>query len=618
MFEYLDKLLLFLGISFDKNYDEDYDSKKYNTNENNNTDIKKRNSNDYKININTLNHIKKNNNIEMKQITIHLDNSNNSVSRNDTKNSDNSISNNEDSDEGNGGLGLVSLNCFCNCKKNDNDFGCCNKYNNITSYYIYFTLYKCLIFLILSFTPSLYLYDVIINNNKDIIPTISFTIMQPFLYIIIHDVFSTNYFLKIYHESHNPKYKKIHYCLPNEKKIVISVITISSISAIASFIFYLISEKAFIYDELNNVGDVFVTIMYFLNWIYGRLILSLSLNVFFYVFIKQLKDLKYIYYKIDPDNVENMIGSMPVADLLHDIIWVRHNFNTAIRMLEYVYITATICGSISIAYIIDYGIYTSDNIAAGGLYVVIQGLFMCIIALVEQQRQKLLVLIRSTKFSEKYILRRNEICRACMDIENKIKNNLLKDDSDNNSKSNNSDSNNSHSNNSSSHNSSSDDRKSPSINKCIECLDNKNLDNKCLDNKNFNDCEININSYNNINTQIKKPKHSFVLRNRLTKMVNENIESHSGKKHKRNRSIYSILYDNKMNTFDYVKCSYEWVKSTGQMIDWTILTNALNDEWEAFSLFGIKFNNGSAFKKAVATTSLAITFIKYMIDYLEL
>ena len=617
MFEYLDKLLLFLGISFDKNYDEDYDNKKYKNNENNN-EIKKTDNNDYKININTLNHRKKNN-IEMKEITIHLDNSNDNC--NNSSNSHSSNDNNRGSHSSNDNhYELVSLNCFCS-KNNDSKSENCS---NITSSYIYFTLYKCLIFLILSFTPSLYLYDVIINNNKDIIPTISFTIMQPFLYIIIHDVFSTNYFLKIYHESHNPKYKKIHYCLPNEKNIVISVVTISSISAIASFIFYLISEKAFIYDELNNVGDVFVTIMYFLNWIYGRLILSLSLNVFFYVFIKQLKDLKYTYYKIDPDNVENMIGSMPVADLLHDIIWVRHNFNTAIRMLEYVYITATICGSISIAYIIDYGIYTSDNIAAGGLYVVIQGLFMCIIALVEQQRQKLLVLIRSTKFSEKYILRRNEICRACMDIESKIKNNLLKDESDNNdSKSNNSDSNNSsnsYENNSSSH---SYDRKSPSINNCIECLDNKNLDNKnldnkCLDNKNFNDCEININSYNNIDTEIKKPKHSFVLRNRLTKMVNENNQSQSKRKIRRNKSIYSILYDNKMNTFDYVKCSYEWVKSTGQMIDWTILTNALNDEWEAFSLFGIKFNNGSAFKKAVATTSLAITFIKYMIDYLEL
>ena len=118
---------------------------------------------------------------------------------------------------------------------------------------------------------------------------------------------------------------------------------------------------------------------------------------------------------------------MPVADLLHDIIWVRHNFNTAIRMLEYVYITATICGSISIAYIIDYDIYTNDNIVAGGLFILIQGLFMTIISLVEQQRQKLLILIRSTKFSEKYILRRNEICRACIDIENKVKNKIIKE-----------------------------------------------------------------------------------------------------------------------------------------------------------------------------------------------
>jgi hypothetical protein len=583
MFEYLDKLLLFLGISFDKNYDEDYDNKKYKNNKNkNNNEIKKTDNNDYKININTLNHRKKNN-IEMKEITIHLDNSNDDSNNSRGSHSSNSSNNSNNSNNSRGSHNnneLVSLNCFCSNINDSKSENC----SNITSSYIYFRLYKFLIFLILSFTPSLYLYDVIINNNKDIIPTISFTIMQPFLYIIIHDVFSTNYFLKIYHESHNPKYKKIHYCLPNEKKIVISVITISTISAIVSFIFYLITEKAFIYDELNNTGDVLITIMYFLNWIYGRLILSLSLNIFFYVFVKQLKDLKYTYYKIDPDNIENMIGSMPVADLLHDIIWVRHNFNTAIRMLEYVYITATICGSISIAYIIDYGIYTNDNIAAGGLYVLIQGLFMAIIALVEQQRQKLLVLIRSTKFSEKYILRRNEICRACMDIENKINNDLT-----NNIKSIN-------------------NNKSSDNDNCIECIINANIDEKNIskDNSGYSsiDCDLNYNE--NI---YKNPKHSHILKNKLNNMIDSN---------KKYRNNINSIFLNKLNTFDYVKCSYEWVKSTGQMIDWMILTNALNDEWEAFSLFGIKFNNGSAFKKAVATTSLAVTLTKYMIQYLEL
>ena len=570
MFKYLDKLLIFLGISFNKNYDEDYDYNNITKNNNKN--------NEYKINVNTLNKENKKNDIMMKEITINIDNNDNNGNYDKNNN-------------------LVSLNCFCNCNDDNNsNYKCYDKCSNITSNYIYFTFYKCFIFLVLLFTPSLYIYDIVVNNNKDIIPTISFTIMQPIMYIIIHDVFSTNYFLNIYHESHNPKYKKIHYCLPNEKKIVISVITISIISSIVSFIFYLITEKAFIYKELDNLGDVFITILYILNWIYGRLILSLSFNIFFYVFIKQLKDLKYTYYKIDPDNIENMIGSMPVADLLHDIIWVRHNFNTAIRMLEYVYITATICGSISIAYIIDYDIYTNDNIVAGGLFILIQGLFMAIISLVEQQRQKLLILIRSTKFSEKYILRRNEICRACIDIENKVKNKLLKNDNDNDNDSKSA---------SSSDNSS--DRKSPksSENKCIECL-----------NINQDECKTNINTF--IDTNDNNLKHSSILTNRLTKNITNNNNTYGRKKYKKNNTINSILYDNKFNTFDYVKCSYEWVKSTGQMIDWMILTNALNDEWEAFSLFGIKFNNGSAFKKAIATTSLVITFTKYMIDYLEL
>jgi hypothetical protein len=49
-----------------------------------------------------------------------------------------------------------------------------------------------------------------------------------------------------------------------------------------------------------------------------------------------------------------------------------------------------------------------------------------------------------------------------------------------------------------------------------------------------------------------------------------------------------------------------------------VLTKALSEEWDAFSLLGVRFDNGSAFKKAIATTSIMITIIKYFIHYLNL
>jgi hypothetical protein len=49
-----------------------------------------------------------------------------------------------------------------------------------------------------------------------------------------------------------------------------------------------------------------------------------------------------------------------------------------------------------------------------------------------------------------------------------------------------------------------------------------------------------------------------------------------------------------------------------------VLTKALSEEWDAFSLLGIRFDNGSAFKKGIATTSAMVTIMKYFIDYLNL
>lgn len=600
MFKYLDKLLLFLGIYIDNTFINDglsYDEE-YNENEKNQS----QDSSSYKINI--INEEEnKNEEIEITEIIEK------NINRNDNKPRNNSITDydinyNNNTDE------LISMKCFCNnlSKKNvsndnytnDNNTRCYKCSNN--RFYIYFKRwtddltykkvlsisYSLLVFSVLSTIPSIYLYDIFVNNNKNVIANASFTILQPILYLIIRDVFKSNYFQKIYNHTHNINYKEIHYCLPNEKKLLISILVFTIISSTISFYFHLENDNLYINDYIPKWSVYILNVVYLFNWIYGRTVISLNIHIFFYVFLKLIKDLKYTYYKINPDNLNNIISSTPVADLLQDIIAVRHNFNKAIYMLEYIYVSATICGAISIAYMIDYKLYTSSNFVAAGLYIFIQGLFITIISILEKQRQKLLILVKSTRFSEKYILRRDEICRTCIEIEDGLIDN---NDNDN-------------------------------INSNFDKKYINRVDDSKEYKKNPNDiaCGTDDLFFDNINNN-----HSLILRKNISKrksIINQKLNLKINKTksfqikeiNKQNESIQK----NVLNTFDYVKCSYEWVKSTGRTIDWMVLTKALSEEWDAFSLLGIRFDNGSAFKKGIATTSAMVTIMKYFIDYLNL
>jgi hypothetical protein len=535
MFKYLDKLLLFLGIYIDNTFINDgiiyEDNDNIDRNNSGNKIDSNKKSNDYKLNI-------KNKDIKLSDIVE----GKNKITDDSINITDYDINYNEKDD------GLIDINCFCSNHKNSSNW-CCSYikilYSSLTTKKTLSFIYSFYIFIVLSSIPGIYIYDIIINNNKNIIANASFTILQPILYIIIQDVFRKNFFQRIYNYTHHNNNKKIHYCLPDEKKLVISIIFFSIVSSIISFYLYLENDNIYIYDNIDTIYKYILSTLYIFNSIYGRTIISLNIHIFFYVFLKLIKDLKYTYYKINPDNINNNISSTPVADLLHDIITVRHNFNKAIYMLEYIYISATICGGISIAYIIDYELFTSTNLFATSLYIFVQLFFISIIAIVEKQRQKLLILVKSTRFSEKYIFRRNDICKTCIDIENS--------------------------------------------------LNNYNTDDLLFNNLNINHSELFRKNINKKKRLLHKPsynKNYVIVHNDDSKIKN-----------------------NSLNVFDYVKCSYEWVKYTGNTLDWIVLTKALSEEWDAFSLLGIRFDNGSAFKKCIAASSAFVTIISYLFHY---
>ncbi len=64
----------------------------------------------------------------------------------------------------------------------------------------------------------------------------------------------------------------------------------------------------------------------------------------------------------------------------------------------------------------------------------------------------------------------------------------------------------------------------------------------------------------------------------------------------------------------YMKSIKEWCVNTGTSIDWLILNNLLQENWAAFSIFGIEFSNGSALTYAITTTLGIITLSPYIVD----
>ncbi len=269
----------------------------------------------------------------------------------------------------------------------------------IEGYYIY-TLF---IFLILLIEPILTLSKIIQQKSYKSLPLFSYMLIVPIQYI--HTIRYFNIKKHTFHDLYNAVYngqlvKK--YCLPNDRNLTISIIGFSSLSIIFSLftLTYAYLSPAIKYDLEYSDNKVILYIVRTLTWIYGRTIVSLNIHIFYYVFCKHLKDLKYVRFVLKKGET--------LDTFCNEIIDIRHRLRTSINKLQPIYVTSTLIGSFAIGNIIKYKIFVMDILFTSAIFFIIQCILIFIIYGVSYQRTKLLEYINESTFISKFILKKNK------------------------------------------------------------------------------------------------------------------------------------------------------------------------------------------------------------------
>lgn len=278
----------------------------------------------------------------------------------------------------------------------------CNFTNKICidSYYIY-TMF---IFMILLVEPILLTIDIINNKKYYILPLFCYTIIIPIQYVhsIIYFNIKKKSFYELYCQIHKKKNKKI-YCLPNDIKLTIYIISVSGVSICFSIMNTLISYS---YD--------FIFILKIVSWLYGRTILSLNIYTFYYIFCKHLKDLKYVKILLTHRS------DISIADFCYKIIDIRTQLRVSIEKLQPIYVTTTLIGSFAIGNIVKYKILTLEIILSSIIFFIIQFIFILIIYNVSNQRQELLNYVKETEFISRYIIKKEDYSNDSNEIQNNV------------------------------------------------------------------------------------------------------------------------------------------------------------------------------------------------------
>lgn len=533
-------------------------------------------------------------------------------------------------------------------------------------------MYPLLIWCILWFRPVLLFLSARHLKRTDIIPDSIFNIIQPVQYYIAFWYFRGQHTKRIYEsktENKNVPEEERWKCLPGEETLVKLVMSVSMLIVLVTginFIIYQIMDQDHFVYNLPNWMIISNFIFGPLSILYGRFIVVLNTAVFFFSFFQQMQKMQFLRRKLQKRYWHSMNQSS-VATLCYEILDIRYTLSRMIDKLEYMYITTTIVGGIAIGVAIGYNIFDYQVILTAVIFLVMQFFFLLVIHNISSEREEILRIVRHRNFASKYILRRNDFCQACLEIqhvedkeEHPYESMIQTSDSQ------------------SSYSPWYDDKsqKQTGFTQTVSDIMNygtgsgihshSNNLNKYASQTDINiDTvigrepidEVNMKSYkSNMDTidEILKspcipqpscdlesvPLHEVVVENPPTNsfmfhkrtLGKENHENHhenteneldSSKDfhHKMKKLLGSAHIDDPyrlsasgcvLSQSEFIRCIYEWVSNSGSSIDWLILNNLLNEQWASFGMFGVDFSDGSALKKALMVTTAVISAGSYL------
>jgi len=286
-------------------------------------------------------------------------------------------------------------------------------------YKIYlYNLYSFLIFIFLCVQPFYLFYKLCsdINNFQSFFITFLININTPINYLWAKYYFKTNHFDLF-----------INDCNYNCLSFVFYVIIITFLSILISLLnmnsFY--NEYYYIYNFNKNIGISIVI----LEWIYTRLLFSLTSSAFTIVFCKHIKEIKKFIKEIK-SNEFDLEDSYCLTALISKIAILRHHVSISIKFYNSLLSFITITGGISLAVFIRHSYYkfkTENNIVfelneyyliqSYILYIICQIIFFYNVLYYSSLRNKLVKLIESSSFINKFLTRwsASHIKKKCKD-----------------------------------------------------------------------------------------------------------------------------------------------------------------------------------------------------------
>ena len=283
--------------------------------------------------------------------------------------------------------------------------------------YVY-NLYSFCIFLFLCVQPFYLLYKLCsdTNNFQEYLITFLININTPINYLWAKYYFSTNHFDLF-----------VNSCNYNCWSFVIFIIIITCISIIVSLIdidsFY--NKYYYIYN-LNKTIGVSIVI---LEWIYSRLLFVLTSSAFTIVFCKHVKQIRNFIKQI-VCNEFDLEDSYCLTALISNIASLRHSVEISIKFYNKLLSFITVTGGVSLAIFIRH-LYNKTNenqetnqetnqeikntiileqheqylLQSYILYAICQLIFFYNVIYYSELRNKLVKLIQSSSFINKFLIR---------------------------------------------------------------------------------------------------------------------------------------------------------------------------------------------------------------------
>lgn len=487
-------------------------------------------------------------------------------------------------------------------------------------------LYSIFIFLLISFQPILETVLAIQKKNAIYLSNTLFYYIIPIHYWISLFYFKNQRKKRVY-ESKNMKFlnseRGIGKCMPREETLIKSITIISLITIVDSILILFLFESPVLYNELSYSMNIISKILIVIGIIPGRSVLVINSHVFFFSFLQQLQKLKSLENNLRSKDWKKN-NKTSVANLCYDIIDSRYTIKRLIEKTEGMYISTTIIGGISVGLVLEMGLWNYYTVTSLVIYFIMQSIFLSVIYFIGNSRNEINEIVHTKSFARKYILRKNDFCRTCLNVEKiyiqkKNEENTIHKHKKLHSirieKKNELDLFNTY------------NKKTKSIKQSLKFVKKSLGENKSTDIKNNKLVRNPLSLKKSLDDNKINNDKKFLYENNLitdNKEIPININDTSSDFYTpKNVRSFEYSRDNVIDLLkrketsittsgnfltnnDYIRCIYEWSINTGSSIDWIILTNLLNQDWASFGMFGVEFSNGKALRNAILVTSSLI------------